>query len=201
MGREAQERVAVSVALSPPLQVGRATRQGERPQRNMHLRPFKTLWLALGIWMISPMARADSGSEPERWRGYLHANGYTYHFAAPGTNDKLFGTGITWYTRKWARLQTAWEADAFQDSEYKLSGYVGRSLTLPLRLGSVGATGALMYHRNFVAQNRYRVLPVVLPFAETRVFRQAKVRVYYIPPVRNRCDEQICMQLLIPFAR
>jgi hypothetical protein len=165
----------------------------------MHLRLLKTPWLALALWVLCPLARA--APELERWRGYLHLDGYTYHFAAPGTNDKLFGAGVTWYTQKWARFQTAWEADLFQDSAYKLSGYAGRSFTFPMRLGGLGATGAVMYHRNFATQNRYRVLPVVLPFAETTIFRQAKIRAYYIPPVRNRCDEQIAVQLLIPFAR
>ena len=148
-------------------------------------------------WVACPIARS-APDETQRWRGFLHLNGYTYHFAAPGTNDKLLGTGVTWYTHAWGRVQTAVEADVFQDSAYKLSGYAGHSWTLPFRLGSLGATGALMYHRNFESQNRYRILPVVLPFAETTVFRGAKIRAYYIPPVRNRCDEQIAVQLMIP---
>jgi hypothetical protein len=165
----------------------------------MPLRFPQPLWLALGIWIIPSATHA--AVEPERWRGYLHLNGYTYHFAAPGTNDKLFGTGLTWYTQAWGRWLTAWEADVFQDSACKPSGYVGHSWTLPFRFGSLGATGAIMYHRNFKTQNPYRVLPVVLPFAETTIYRGAKLRAYYIPPVRSRCDQQIALQLLLPFRR
>ena len=158
----------------------------------------------VGFWICAgpmrPMAQG-AGIEPQRWRGYVHANGYTHHFAAPDANDELFGTGVTWYTRKWGRVQTAWEADVFRDSACELCGYAGYSATLPFRFASIGATGAIMYHRNFVAQNPYRILPVALPFAETTIFRGAKLRAYYVPPVRSRRDEQIALQILIPFKR
>jgi hypothetical protein len=163
-------------------------------------RAIRNLVVLLGAWSIGPIV-SGRAAEAERSRGYIHLNGYTHHFAAPGTNATIFGTGVTWYTRSWTRLQTAWEADVYQDSAYKLSGYAGHSWTVPLRFGSVGATGALMYHRNFAKQSPLRILPVALPFVETTVFRGAKIRAYYIPPVRNRCDEQIAFQLMIPFRR
>jgi hypothetical protein len=166
----------------------------------MYFRLTQIIGLSFCIWIMCPIANGAS-VESERWRGFVHVNGYTYHFAAPNANAKLFGTGVTWYTRTWGRFQTAWEADVFQDSACKISGYAGHSWTMPFRLGSVGATGALMYHRNFSKLNTCRVLPVALPFVETTVFRQAKVRAYYIPAVRKRQDEQIAVQILVPFAR
>jgi hypothetical protein len=166
----------------------------------MHRRAISAGAVLLGLWSIGPIENA-SAAEAQRWRGYVHLNGYSHHFAAPGTNANILGTGVTWYTRSWGRVQTAWEADVFQDSAWKLSGYAGHSWTMPFRLGSVGATGALMYHRNFEKQCPVGVLPVILPFAETTVFRNAKLRAYYIPPLRNKCDEQVAFQLLIPFRR
>lgn len=166
----------------------------------MNFRIIRILVVSLSAWITCPIAKCAS-ADPEQWRGFLHVNGYTYHFAAPDANDKLFGVGFTWYTGSWGRFQTAWEADVYRDSAFELSGYVGHSWTVPFRIASVGATGALMYHRNFAKQNRYRVLPVALPFVETTLFRGVKLRAYYIPPVRSRSDEQIAVQLLIPFVR
>jgi hypothetical protein len=133
-------------------------------------------------------------------RGWLHLNGYTHHFTASDCNDRLFGLGGTWYTRSRGRMLTAFEADVFQDSARKPSAYVGHSWTAPFRFGSVGVTGALMYHRNFKTQNNWRLLPVALPFAETRL-GGVKVRAYYVPPLRNASDHQIALQLMVPLAR
>jgi hypothetical protein len=166
----------------------------------MHVRLIRSFLLLAGAWSACPIATGVA-AEAQRWRGYAHLNGYTHHFSAPGTNANIFGTGVTWYTRSWSRFQTAWESDLYQDSAYKLSGYVGHSWTMPLRFGSVGATGALMYHRNFEKQSPAGILPVVLPFAETTVYRGAKLRAYYIPPVRHKCDHQIAFQVMLPFRR
>jgi hypothetical protein len=143
---------------------------------------------------------ATAHAAPETARRWIHLNGYTHHFAAPDANDQLFGAGLTWYAQPSQRLATAWELDAFQDSGRKLSVYLGRSWTRRFDAANVGATAALMYHQNFRAHNRWRLLPVALPFVETSlgVF---KARAYYIPPVRNRCDHQIALQLLVPFSR
>jgi hypothetical protein len=144
---------------------------------------------------------AGAATQADEARGWLHLDGYTWHFDAPGANSRIFGLGATWYVRRFGRPATAWEADIFQDSACKPSGYVGRSWTFRLPLvGRVGATGALMYHRNFAAQNRWRVLPVVLPFWELNL-RTAKLRAYYIPPVRSRHDEQVAVQLMLPLWR
>ncbi len=155
----------------------------------------RTFLLCVGL-----VAALRASPELTESRGWLHLNGYTHHFDAPGANDDLYGAGFTWYTRRYGPLATAWEADVFEDSGKKLCGYVGHSWTLPLQFGSVGVTGALMYHRNFVKQTPTRVLPVALPFLETRGER-VKLRVYYIPPVRSRHDQQISFQLLVPFWR
>lgn len=127
---------------------------------------------------------------------WAHVNGFSYHFAAPDANAALLGVGFTHYTRMFGRVLPAWEGDLFRDSGCKPSAYLGHSWTIPTRWLSVGATGAVMYHRNFAAQNRFRVLPVALPFVETRGER-LKARLYYIPPVRRASDEQIAVQLML----
>jgi hypothetical protein len=141
---------------------------------------------------------ARAAPEFSQTRGWLHLNGYTHHFDAPGANDQLWGAGFTWYTRTYGAMVTAWEADVFQDSGRKLCAYAGGSLTTPTRWGNFGVTGALMYHRNFAKQTPMKILPVALPFWETRGER-LKLRIYYIPPVRSRTDQQISFQLLVPF--
>jgi hypothetical protein len=157
----------------------------------------RCLTLALFTLLI---ACGPAHGEDIRPRSWLHLDGYTHHFDAPDANDRLLGLGITWYHQRWGRLAQAWEADAFQDSGCKLSVYAGHSWTYRWRYVSAGVTGAIMYHRNFAAQNRWRVLPVALPIAELPL-RRFSLRAYYIPPVRNRSDHQIAFQLLIPFAR
>ena len=47
---------------------------------------------------------------------------------------------------------------------------------------SVGVAGALMYHRNFASRNRLSLMPVALPYLETRGTRY-KVRIFYVPPI------------------
>lgn len=151
----------------------------------------------VALWCASCIGSSAAESPFEWPAAFLHLNGYTQHFAAPGANNRLYGLGATWHIRRAGRLRTAWETDAFRDSGRKLSMYAGHSWTLPLAVGNVGVTGALMYHRNFRAQNRWGVLPVALPFAEAALSRGV-LRVYYIPPVRNRCDHQVSLQFLVP---
>jgi hypothetical protein len=167
-------------------------RGGDYREIIMH-RIFLTLLLLGGV-----MNRAVA--EEVRARGLLHLNGYTHHFDAPDANDNLFGLGATWYVKRWGRVARAWETDLFQDSGSKLSGYVGHSWTYRRAYVNVGVTGALMYHRNFEKQNAWRVLPVGLPYAELPL-RHFSMRAYYIPPVRNHCDHQIALQVLVPFSR
>jgi hypothetical protein len=140
---------------------------------------------------------AVAQSEFSEYRGWLHVNGYSHHFAAKDANDNLLGLGFTQYRRRYGRVIPAWEFDAFQDSGKRLSTYVGHSWTVPFKRASVGVTGALMYHRNFAAQNRLSVLPVAFPFVETRGTR-VKARVYYVPPVRRASDQQLAVQLMCP---
>jgi hypothetical protein len=130
----------------------------------------------------------------------LHLNGYTHHFHAPGANDNLFGLGFTQYDRRAGRVTMAWEADIFLDSGNQLSGYAGRSWTMPLRFGKIGVTAAIMYHRNFLKQNNAGILPVGLPYWETPG-SGARLRFYYIPAMRNASDHQIAIQLLTPLRR
>jgi hypothetical protein len=129
---------------------------------------------------------------------WVHLNGYTRHFSATDCNDSLFGVGLTKYTRLDRTLITAWEADAFQDSARQLSAYVGYSWTAPTRWVSVGLTVAVMYHRNFLAEDSLGVLPVAFPYLETRG-RGLKLRVYYVAPVRRASDEQVAVQLMLPW--
>jgi len=161
---------------------------------SVSLRPMLSLLFA-GLALCLSAAGAE---EVAAYRGLLHVNGYTHHFAAPGANDNLLGLGVTWYDRRAGRFSMAWEADLFRDSGRQLSGYLGRSWTLPLRIGNVGVTGALMYHRNFASRNRLSVMPVALPYWETRG-RWLRMRVYYVPPVRRASDQQIAFQILTPF--
>jgi hypothetical protein len=149
----------------------------------------------LAIVASCALARAEE-SLP---RGWLHLNGYTQHFAAPDANNQLYGAGVTWFHEKWGRIVQAWEADAFQDSGRKLSAYAGHSWIYREEYWHAGITAALMYHRNFAAQNRWRVLPVALPFVELPL-RRISLRAYYIPPVRSASDQQIAVQILLPFA-
>jgi hypothetical protein len=151
--------------------------------------------LFLSVLACASIGAARAQPEFAQQRGWLHVNGYTHHFAVDDANDRLFGLGLTYYGRLHGRIIPAWEFDAFQDSAKKLSTYVGRSWTIPLRYVSVGVTGALMYHRNFSSQNRLRVLPVAFPFLETRGTR-LKARLYYIAPARRASDEQIAIQLM-----
>lgn len=152
--------------------------------------------LSLLVLVVS-FALPVRAAGPAPARLWLHLNGYTYHFVAQDCNSWLLGSGLTWYTHDSDRLRTAWEADAFEDSARKLAAYAGYSVVLPFRWVGFGATGAIMYHRNFVAEDRLRILPVVIPFLE---FGQSKwkLRVYYVPGVRRRTDEQVSVQLLIP---
>src|SRR3954464_10992551 len=105
---------------------------------------MKPLLAALFLAACSPLCAANA--EFTQTRGWLHVNGYTHHFDAPGANDQLWGAGFTWYTRTYGPMATAWEADVFQDSGRKLCAYAGGSLTTPTRWGNFGVTGALMYH-------------------------------------------------------
>lgn len=155
----------------------------------------RLLFLSM-LGSVSVRAQAEL-SEVRTW---IHLNGYTHHFAASDANNRLFGLGFTHYDRNYGRVRAAWEGDLFQDSACKPSGYLGRSWTFPVPFVSLGVTGAVMYHRNFAAQNRYRLLPVALPFLETRGGR-LKVRAYYVPPVRRASDEQIALQLMLPWFR
>lgn len=150
------------------------------------------------ICCFSILGRLAADPVREWPTAFLHLNGYTQHFSAPGANNLLYGLGATWGIRRAGRMRLAWEADAFRDSGRKLSLYAGHSWTLPLPFAEVGVTGALMYHRNFFSQNRWGVLPVALPFVEAPLSRAATVRLYYIPPVRSKCDHQVSLQLLVP---
>lgn len=136
-------------------------------------------------------------SEFSEARGWLHLNGYSHHFAVRDANDQLLGVGYTHYRRRYGRIIPAWEFDAFQDSGKKFSAYVGHSWTFPFQYFSAGLTGAIMYHRNFAAQNRMNTLPVAFPFLETRGAR-LKARLYYVPPVRRASDQQIALQFMLP---
>lgn len=154
----------------------------------------RLLALLFSLLVVACACRAADVIEP---RGWLHLNGYSYHLIAKDCNSFLYGTGLTWYTRYTDSLHTAWEADVFADSARKPAAYVGYSVGLPLRWLTVGATGAIMYHRNFVAEDRFRILPVAVPFVEFGT-RKVKLRVYYVPPVRRASDEQVCIQVLLP---
>src|SRR5215212_6920637 len=70
----------------------------------------------LFVFVTWPASRDAYGADMARARGWLHANGYTHHFAAPGANDNILGAGFTWYTWRSENLATAWEAVVFQDS-------------------------------------------------------------------------------------
>jgi len=157
--------------------------------------------LMLGVLLASGVSLRAAGSPEFTYhRGWLHVSGYSHHFEAPDTNSKIFGGGFTWYSARSGNLITSWTADVYQDSARKLSAQVGRSWTLPLRWGSLGTTVAAMYHRNFKAHNPLSVMPVLLPFVETRGYRY-KLRIYYVPPVRRRSDHQVALQLLTPVWR
>jgi hypothetical protein len=154
----------------------------------------------LPLALISLLLTCSVHAEDLRARGWLHLDGYTHHFNAPDANDDIFGLGFTWYNRQWDQVVGAWETDVFRDSGCRLSAYAGYSWTYRTNAVNVGITGALMYHCNFAAQNRLRVLPVGLPFAELPL-KKFSLRAYYIPPVRSRTDQQIAFQVLVPFAR
>lgn len=149
------------------------------------------------LWLGLIVSRSFGQQAETPARGWIHVNGYTYHMVAHDANSELYGIGLTWYTHVTERYQTAWEADVFSDSAKKPSMYVGYSLAAPFKYIALGATGAIMYHRNFEKENSLRILPVVLPFAEIGK-NHVRVRIYYVPPVRRRTDEQIAIQLLLP---
>lgn len=155
--------------------------------------PFKVFFFFLTCAKILGQCLACDESPPSKI--WFHLNGYTQHFDAPNTNSALFGVGFTWYQKPYHRILNGWEGDVFQDSARKPSGYLGYSGTIPFRIIGVGATVAIMYHRNFIDEDRWRILPVVLPFLE-KGGEFFKVRLYYIPPVRRRYDQQVSLQLM-----
>ena len=156
----------------------------------------RLIWLLLGCVPVCGLQAAEEFTSTQTW---LHLNGYSHHFAAPDAKSFLWGVGVTRYTRTYGPVLRSWEGDLFSDSGGKPSAYVGHTWTIPTRLLSFGATGALMYHRNFEEQIRCGVLPVVLPFAETRGQR-LKFRIYYVPPVRRATDEQLAVQMMLPWS-
>jgi hypothetical protein len=154
------------------------------------------------IWLLlvsAPFCPARGETEFTSTQTWIHLDGYTHHFCAPGANPYLFGFGVTRYTRTYGPVLHSWEADVFRDSACKPSAYAGYAWTVPTSYFSFGGTAAVMYHRNFKSQDRFRILPVFLPFAETRGER-LKFRLYYLPPVRRASDEQIAVQLMLPWA-
>jgi hypothetical protein len=155
--------------------------------------------LPLGLLFLLPAcARAQEVfSDQSLW---IHLNGYAHHMAAKDANDNLLGLGFTYYTRTSGRVLTAWEADGFEDSGKQFAGYAGYSWTVPTRIVSFGLTAAVMYHRNFKAQNDLGVLPVAFPYLETRG-KFVKLRVYYVAPVRKASDEQVAAQLLFAWPK
>jgi hypothetical protein len=155
---------------------------------------YLLLWFMI---VLAPASAQGEGPRPPRW---LHLNGYSHHFVAKDANAQLFGVGGTWYRKSGGKILRAWEADVFRDSGGKLSGHLGHSWTYTMRFVNLGATGSVMYHRNFASQNRWSILPVVLPYAEFPL-RGSSLRLYYIPPVRDPDDHQLAVQLLIPIGR
>jgi len=151
--------------------------------------------LLLSLWFCAGIVPVCAQSEFTAHRGWVHLNGYSHHFAAADANDQLLGLGYTHYRQRYGRVIRAWELDVFQDSARKFSGYVGHSWTVPFKHFSAGVTGAVMYHRNFAAQNKLKTLPVAFPFLETRGTR-LKARLYYVAPVRRASDQQIALQLM-----
>ena len=138
---------------------------------------------------------AGAAETPKAW---LHLSGYSVHFHAPDANPYLLGLGLSLPAKPWGAWRTTWVLNAFEDSDRKLSVFVGRALTL--RCGSrvdLGVTAALMYHRNFARQNQLRLLPVALPFVDCDLGRWT-LRTYYVPPLRSPTDHQVAVQLMIP---
>ena len=119
---------------------------------------MKRIWLILIALLAAAPLRADQ--EFTATRGWMHANGYSYHMNAPDANDALLGVGFTYYRRGYGRVLPAWEGDVFQDSARKPAAYLGHSWTLPTRHVSFGATAALMYHRNFSGYHSLAIMPV-----------------------------------------
>lgn len=158
--------------------------------------PFRLVALAVLACVLTVRPAAAEEEEPTLW---LHLNGHTTHFSGTARNDNLFGAGLTWVTTQEGRRRAAWELDAFEDSSCHLAAYVGRSWRYQLDGCEVGLLGALMYHRNFERQTRLKVLPILLPMVEFG--SRIRVRAYYIPPFRDRRDEQIALQLLVPLGR
>lgn len=157
-------------------------------------------WSLFLVFLFAHSHSLRAQAEFTAHRGWLHLNGYSHHFAVDDANDQLLGVGYTLYRRRHGRVIRAWEVDAFQDSGKKFSAYVGHSWTFPFKYFSAGLTGAIMYHRNFAAQNRLSTLPVAFPFLETRGVRW-KARLYYVAPARRASDQQIALQFMLPLQR
>lgn len=147
-------------------------------------------WLPLIVFATAVLSAAP---ESERW---LHLNGYSHHFAAPDANSKLWGVGFSSRTRSDGTLLWSWEGDVFSDSACKPSAYVGKAAAVRMGPSLLGVTGAAMYHRNFRAENRLRVLPVAFPFWEIGS-KTMRTRIYYVPGLRRRTDEQIAVQFML----
>lgn len=153
--------------------------------------------LFLGL-LILPWRTAAGAEEGGGW---VHLNGYSHHLNAANANGHLWGLGFTWPVKPYGSPATAWEGDVFRDSGRKLSAYVGHSWTWPLgRFAGVGITGAIMHHRNFAKYNAASLMPVGLPYLETKG-RALRWRVYYIPPVRSPSDRQVAVQLMVRWGR
>src|SRR5690242_18067370 len=80
-----------SIGLLHLVRIRRSLKEGGS-QRDMLLRFTQILGVIGCVWLVCPLVNGQP-EEPGRWPAYVHANGYTYHFAAPGANDRLLGTG------------------------------------------------------------------------------------------------------------
>src|SRR5437870_3587879 len=95
----------------------RRTRRAVGRGNPLFVTPMK--WICAAFWLSITCPFSSAAPEISEARGWLHLNGYTHHFDAPGANDNLFGLGLTWYVQRFGSPAVAWEGDVFEDSGRK----------------------------------------------------------------------------------
>ena len=146
---------------------------------------------------------ADKGLErPYR---FAKLGSRAIHFdASSSVNDKLWGFGVMWDIKRldFADLILAFEADVYRDSQRRLAFAIGGSVRKEIGPISLGLAPNLMFKENLHEQspvNKLPFLPVVLPFVQVDYFSRARLRMYYIPPIRSPSDHLVAFQMLFGF--
>ena len=74
-----------------------------------------------------------------------------------------------------------------------------RPLNMFNDLLQIGAMAGLSYKQNLREESGWPIFPYVLPFIQTNFGWRLNVRSIWVPPVREKTDNQFVFQLLVEF--